>query len=148
MKKFLKNFSLLGCIMLVVCLVLGVGDMSGAVMADGAATEISTKEDSRGTQVATGERGVLETLDYRKWSPDLIKDDVDQNIVQIRPYANQLDTILRFVGTKSVTTFEFEYYSISSRDVSDKANHLLLKRTQLRLVVPQLLRFTISATLM
>lgn len=121
MKKFLKNFSLLGCIMLVVCLVLGVGDMSGAVMADGVATDISTKEGSMGTQVATGERGVLETMDYRKWSPDLIKDDVDQNIVQIRPYANQLDTILRFVGTKSVTTFEFEYYSISSRDVSDKA---------------------------
>lgn len=131
MKKFFKNFSLLGFLMLSLCVVLGVGDVSGAVMsADGVGTQIEgggTPSEGTpggnapgGVQVATGERSVLETWDYRKWSPDLIKDDVDQNIVQIRPYANQLDTILRYVGTKNINTFEYEYYSISSRDVSDK----------------------------
>lgn len=131
MKKFFKNFSLLGFLMLCLCVVLGVGDVSGAVMsADGVGTQIEgggTPSEGTpggnapgGVQVATGERSVLETWDYRKWSPDLIKDDVDQNIVQIRPYANQLDTILRYVGTKNINTFEFDYYSISSRDVSDK----------------------------
>ena len=131
MKNFLKNFSLMGALMLVLCVVLGVGDMSGAVlMAEGVATKIDGGAAATdgvvggnapaGVQVATPERSVLEAMDYRKWSPDLIKDDVDQNIVQIRPYANQLDTILRYVGTKNVNTFEFEYYSISSREVSDK----------------------------
>ena len=121
----------MGSLMLVLCLVLGVGDMSGAVMmAEGVATKIDGGAAATegvaggnapaGVQVATPERSVLEAMDYRKWSPDLIKDDVDQNVVQIRPYANQLDTILRYLGTKNVNTFEFEYYSISSRDVSDK----------------------------
>lgn len=121
----------MGALMLVLCVVLGVGDMSGAVMmAEGVATKIdggaaategvSGGNAPAGVQVATPERSVLEAMDYRKWSPDLIKDDVDQNVVQIRPYANQLDTILRYLGTKYITTFEFEYYSISSRDVSDK----------------------------
>lgn len=131
MKNFLKNFSLMGFLMFIMCVVLGVGDMSGAVMcAEGVATKIDTGATATegvaggnapaGVQVATPERSVLETMDYRKWSPDLIKDDVDQNVVQIRPYANQLDTILRYLGTKNINTFEFEYYSISSRDVSDK----------------------------
>lgn len=131
MKKFFKSFSLLGFLMLGLCIVLGVGDVSGAVIsADGVATQIDgggkpAEGDAGGNapggvQVATAERGALETWDYRKWSPDLIKDDVDQNIVQIRPYANQLDTILRYVGTKNIKSFEYEYHSISSRDVSDK----------------------------
>lgn len=131
MKNFLKNFSLMGALMLVLCVVLGVGGMSGAVMmAEGVATKIDGGAAATegvaggnapaGVQVATPERSVLEAMDYRKWSPDLIKDDVDQNVVQIRPYANQLDTILRYLGTKNVNTFEFEYYSISSRDVNDK----------------------------
>lgn len=131
MKNFLKNFSLMGFLMFIMCVVLGVGDMSGAVMcAEGVATKIDTGAAATegvaggnapaGVQVATPERSVLETMDYRKWSPDLIKDDVDQNVVQIRPYANQLDTILRYLGTKNINTFEFEYYSISSRDVNDK----------------------------
>ena len=137
MKDFLKNFSLLGFLMFVVCLVLGIGDMSGAVMmADGAVATIEGANTNstataldKGTQLSTPERGVLEAMDYRKWSPDLIKDDVDQNVVQIRPYANQLDTILRYLGTKNVNTFEYEYYSISSRDVSDKITSFALPTT-------------------
>ena len=38
MKKFFKNFSLVGFLMLTLCVLLGVGDVSGAVFtADGAA---------------------------------------------------------------------------------------------------------------
>ena len=37
MKKFLKNFNLLGLFMLGLCVILGVGDVAGAVYtADGA----------------------------------------------------------------------------------------------------------------
>ena len=125
MKNFLKNFSLMGALMLVLCVVLGVGDMSGAVlMAEGTAAVVDSGSTAtaleKGTKVSTPERDVLASYDYRKWSPDLIEDDVDQNVVQIRPYANQLDTILRYLGTKNVKTFEYEYYAISSRDVNDK----------------------------
>lgn len=132
MKKFLKNFNLLGFLMLGLCAVLGVGDVTGAVMcADGTATLITPPaggsaaptagaNNPGGVQVATAERSVLESWDYRKWTPELIQDDVDSNIVRIRPYANQLDTILRYVGSKNITTFEFEYYKINSRSVGDK----------------------------
>ena len=110
--------------MLVACVLLGIGDVSGAVVtADGAAAVVDSNPATpldNGTQVSTGERGVLETVDYRKWTPDLIKDDVDQNVVQIRPYANQLDTILRYMGSKQVSSFEYEFYCMSSRDVNDK----------------------------
>lgn len=138
MKKFLKNFNLLGFLMLVVCLVLGVGDMSGAIMADGVATQIeggATAVEGQpggnqgGTQVRTAERSVLESWDYRKFAPEMIEDEVDQNIVKIRPYANQLDTILRYVGTKKINTFEFEYYSINSRKVNDEVKSFTLPGT-------------------
>ena len=115
-KQFFKDFSLLGILMLCVCVVIGVGDVSGAVMcADGTATALAN-----GTQISTSERGALETSDYRQWSPNLIKDPIDQKIVQIRPYATLFDTILRYVGTQNTKNLEFKYYQISSREQKDK----------------------------
>lgn len=115
MKKILKNFNLLGFLMLGLCVLLGVGDMSGAVLgADGVATQLD-----HGTQVNTAERSALETTDYREWSPNLIKDPVDQKIVQIRPYATLFDTILRYVGTQQTNNLEFKYYQVSSREQKD-----------------------------
>lgn len=116
MKKFLKNFNLLGFFMLGLCVLLGVGDMSGAVLgADGTATALDA-----GTQINTAERSALETTDYREWAPNLIKDPVDQKIVQIRPYATLFDTILRYVGTQQTSNLEFKYWQISAREQKDK----------------------------
>ena len=116
MKQFLKNFNLLGFLMLGLCVLLGVGDMSGAVLsADGTATALAN-----GTQVNTAERSALETTDYREWAPNLIKDPVDQKIVQIRPYATLFDTILRYVGTQQTNNLEFKYWQISAREQKDK----------------------------
>lgn len=116
MKQFLKNFNLLGFLMLGLCVLLGVGDMSGAVLsADGTATALAN-----GTQVNTAERSALETTDYREWAPNLIKDPVDQKIVQIRPYATLFDTILRYVGTQQSNNLEFKYWQISAREQKDK----------------------------
>lgn len=115
-KSFFSGFNWLGFLMLCVCVVLGVGDVSGSVLsADGVATDLA-----EGTQLATGERSVLETSDYRKWSPDLIKDPVDQKVVQIRPYATPLDTIMRYFGTDKINNLEFDTYSISARELQDK----------------------------
>ena len=55
MKKFFKNFSLLGIFMLGLCIVLGVGEVSGAVMsADGVGTQIDG-----GGKPAEGNAGLL-----------------------------------------------------------------------------------------
>ena len=116
MKKFLKDFNLLGFLMLGLCVVLGVGDVSGAVIgADGAATALEN-----GTEINTDPRGALETHEYRQYADGLIDDPVDQKIVKIRPYATPLDTILRYAGTQKTNNLEFEYYSISARGLALK----------------------------
>lgn len=126
MKKFLKNFSIMGFLMFMLCVVLGVGDVSGAVMsADGAAADIATGGDANaspnndgGTATFHGEKGdALSTWDYRKWSPDLIKDPVERQVIQIRPYANVLDTILSYIGSEKINNLEFNYWQIASRSL-------------------------------
>lgn len=127
MKKFLKKFSLLGFLMLGLCVVLGVGDVSGAVvMADGAAADIATNGDPNpspandgGTATQHGEKGdALSTWDYRKWAPDLIQDPVERQVIQIRPYANVLDTILSYIGSDKINNLEYSYWQIMSRDLA------------------------------
>lgn len=129
MKKFFKNFSLLGFLMLGLCVVLGVGDVSGAVMgAEGVAVDIATNgaadpspDNAGGTAVLTGEKGdAISTWDYRKWSPDLIKDPVERQVIQIRPYANVLDTILSYIGSERINNLEFKYWQIASRSLKYK----------------------------
>ena len=119
MKNFLKNFSLLGMLMLVVCVILGVGNVA---FANGVATEIDTADPTKGTTVTHGTEGALETLDIRKWRPEMINDPVDQALVKIRPSVNQLDTILRYAGTMKTNNFEYEWYSIGTRELFDEAD--------------------------
>lgn len=120
MKKFLKNFSLLGILMLVACVLLGVGDVSGAVFANGAASAVDDSVELKGDVINHGNDGALETTDIRKLRPEMIDDPVDQNLVKIRPSVNQLDTILRYAGSMKTNNFEYEWYSIGSREVFDK----------------------------
>ena len=120
MKNFLKNFSLLGILMLVACVLLGVGDVSGAVFANGAASAVDDSVELKGDVINHGNDGALETTDIRKLRPEMIDDPVDQNLVKIRPSVNQLDTILRYAGSIKTNNFEYEWYSIGSREVFDK----------------------------
>ena len=131
MKKFLKNFSLLGVLMLVACVLLGVGDVSGAVFANGTAAEVDSSNELKGTVVSHGNDGALETTDIRKLRPEMIDDPVDQNLVKIRPSVNQLDTILRYAGSMKTNNFEYEWYSIGSRELKDtvKANATITANT-------------------
>lgn len=120
MKKFLKNFNILGILMLCLCVVLGVGDVSGALMADGVAAKVDSGDG--GTTIHHGFRGALETSDLRKYTPEMIEDPVDQNLVKIRPYDTPLDTILRYAGSMKSNSFEFGWYSIGTRELSDKVD--------------------------
>lgn len=128
MKKFFKNFSLLGVIMLGLCVVLGVGDVSGAVMsADGAvATDIATGGEATpspgnegGTMLSAGERSALSSWDYRKWAPDLIKDPYEREVIQCRSYATPLDTILSYMGSEKINNLKFKYWQISEGSLKD-----------------------------
>ena len=124
MKKFLKNFNLLGFIMLGLCVVLGVGDMSGAVMsADGAAAEVAGAQTTETqTNIDHGDGGALETLDIRALRPDMIDDPVDQNLVKIRPGLNRMDTILRYFKPVPTNNFEYDFYSIATKALSNELN--------------------------
>lgn len=127
MKKFLKNFSFMGMMMLVLSVILGVGGFTGVAFANGVATGIETggdgdgaKADVKGMSLEHGLNGALETTDFRALRPEMINDPVDQNLVKIRPSVSPLDTILRYAGSKPTNNFEYEWYSIGTRSVDDK----------------------------
>ena len=127
MKKFFSNFNLLGFLMLCLCVVLGVGDMSGAIMsADGAAAyeEHAGAGNTNETQtvVPHGDMGGLETLDIRALRADMIDDPVDQNLVKIRPGLNRMDTILRYFKPMPTNNFEFDFYSIATKSLDNELN--------------------------
>lgn len=138
MKKFLKNFNLLGFIMLGLCVVLGVGDMSGAVMsADGAAAaaEVAGAQTTETqTVIPHGANGGLETLDIRALRPDMIEDPVDQNLVKIRPGLNRMDTILRYFKPIPTNNFEYDFYSIATKTLQNevKVNAVITSDTDVR----------------
>lgn len=138
MKKFLKDFNLLGFLMLGLCVVVGIGDISGAVLgANGVATEVTTQSgDGGGHVVEHGRRGALETSDVRTLVPDMPQDPVDQNLVKIRPYDTPFDTILRYMNTEKTNNFEFGWYSIGTRPVEDK----ILSATTTAGATPELFR--------
>lgn len=123
MKKFFSKFNILGMIMLGLCVLLGVGDVSGAVFADGAAA--ATEQPGAGTTTETvttlshGVNSGLETLDIRALRPDMIEDPIDQNLVKIRPGLNRMDTILRYFKPIQTNNFEFDFYSIATSALSD-----------------------------
>ena len=123
MKKFFQNFSFLGFIMLGLCVMLGIGDMSGAVMcADGVAVDPINQVangDPSGAVIQHGTQQGLETTDVRKLRPDMIKDPIDQKLVQIRPTLTPLDTLMRYAKPMSTNNFEFGWYSIDTRPVDD-----------------------------
>ena len=133
MKKFFENFSVMGFIMFMLCVALGVGDVSGAICADGAplapeGTGASAKSEVNNVQTTnnvsstnpntTGGLTSQEIRDNAK-TPDLIKDPIDQKLVQIRPYANPIDTLLRYAGADQINNLEYGWYSIGTRYVWD-----------------------------
>lgn len=134
MKEFFKNFSIMGFLMFVLCLALGVGDVSGAICADGAALTpdgagMSAKSDVNNVQTTNNvssanpnKTGGLTASEIRELSPELIENPIDQKLVQIRPYANPIDTLLRYAGAEQINNLEFGWYSIGYREIWDEAD--------------------------
>lgn len=139
MKKFFENFSVMGFVMFMLCVALGVGDVSGAICADGAPlnpteggdpTGMTIKSDVNNVQTTnnageSGDKnktGGITSLEIRANAPDLIEDPIDQKLVQIRPYANPIDTLLRYAGAEQINNLEFGWYSIGTRNVWDETS--------------------------
>ena len=147
MKKFFENFSVMGFVMFMLCVALGVGDVSGAICADAVALNpTGTTGHDSGASVASTVNNVQTTNNVSSTNPnttggmtsseireaayangdlvaaDLIKDPIDQKLVQIRPYANPIDTLLRYAGAEQINNLEFGWYSIGYREVWSKVD--------------------------
>lgn len=121
MKDFLKNFSVMSIFMLVACALFGVADC-GAMTAAGVATATPS-----GSTVIAGapmsspsEPQGLDTAQTQAAAPDLLMQEIDQEIVKIRPTFTPLDTIMRNSKTKKATGYEFAWYSSDLLPVSSK----------------------------
>ena len=126
MKKFLKDFNLVGFLMLTMCVLLGIGDMAGAVMSADAPTIPATEtspanpnnpnDPNGGTTTSAGERSALATWDYRTWSDGLIKDPVEKEVIRIRSYATPFDSILSYIGSEKINNLKYKYWQIEDRE--------------------------------
>ena len=137
MKKFFENFSVMGFLMFMLCMALGVGDVSGAICADAINPNLSpegsgvtAKSEANNVQTTNNvsasnpnTTGGLTSVEIRAnaATPDLIQDPIDQKLVQIRPYANPIDTLLRYAGADQINNLEYGWYSIGTRFVWDVA---------------------------
>jgi hypothetical protein len=60
------------------------------------------------------------TTNVKAGSPDLDVDYISKKVVQMRPAATPLDTIMRNIGTQvSIKSFVSDYYAVDSRPLSD-----------------------------
>ena len=137
MKKFFENFSVMGFLMFMLCMALGVGDVSGAICADAINPNLSpegsgvtAKSEANNVQTTNNvsasnpnTTGGLTSVEIRAnaATPDLIQDPIDQKLVQIRPYANPIDTLLRYAGADQINNLEYGWYSIGTRFVWDES---------------------------
>lgn len=133
MKKFFENFSVMGFLMFMLCMALGVGDVAGAICADATALNpdgsgVAAHSDVNNVQTTNevsasnpNKTGGLTSLEIRNTTEaaDLIQDPIDQKLVQIRPYANPIDTLLRYAGADQINNLEYGWYSIGTRYVWD-----------------------------
>lgn len=64
-------------------------------------------------------------------SPSLLRNEVDQRIVKIRPMSTPLDQISRCAGSRSASSMEVEFYSVASKDTESELSEAVAapKRT-------------------
>ena len=64
--------------------------------------------------------GPLTTDLAREGSPDLLLNEIDQQIVKIRPMSTPIDQISRFAGSKHAGSMVVDYYSVDTKPTSTK----------------------------
>ena len=66
--------------------------------------------------------GPLTTDLAREGSPDLLLNEIDQQIVKIRPMSTPIDQISRYAGSKHAGSMVVDYYSVDTKPTMAKLN--------------------------
>ncbi|MCM1077554.1 MAG: DUF5309 domain-containing protein [Bacteroides sp.] len=64
---------------------------------------------------------MLTTQLTRELAPGLLRSEIDERIVKIRPSSTPLDQISRMVGARKASSMRIEYYSVDTKDGSTTA---------------------------
>lgn len=57
----------------------------------------------------------LTTTETRQLSPELLRNEIDQRVVKIRPMSTPIDQITRLASTRPVNNMKVEYYSVETK---------------------------------
>lgn len=57
----------------------------------------------------------LTTVETRELSPELLRNEIDQRIVKIRPMSTPIDQITRLAASRPVNNMQVEYYSVDAK---------------------------------
>lgn len=60
----------------------------------------------------------LTTTDTREVSPSLLRNEIDQRIVKVRPMATPVDQISRLAGSRPCGSMIVDYYSVASKEIT------------------------------
>lgn len=80
------------------------------------------------TGVAGGKHvtdGPLTTANITEASTDLLRSDIDERIVKIRPMSTPVDQISRMKGARKVNSLKVDYYSVDTKPTQAKAKSLI-----------------------
>ncbi|MDE6266733.1 MAG: DUF5309 family protein [Muribaculaceae bacterium] len=60
----------------------------------------------------------LTTTDTRELSPELLRNEIDQRVVKIRPMSTPIDQITRLAQSRPVNNMQVEYYTVDTKPTS------------------------------
>ena len=73
----------------------------------------------------------LTTTDTRELSPELLRNEIDQRVVKIRPMATPIDQITRMAASRSVNNMQVDFYSVDSKPASASVKTATISDTPL-----------------
>ncbi|MDE6557096.1 MAG: hypothetical protein K2K55_09070, partial [Duncaniella sp.] len=65
-------------------------------------------------------------------SPQLLRNDIDDRVIRIRPAATPLDQISRFAGSRKVKSMQVEYYSATMKESSATVSQAIAARDRVQ----------------
>lgn len=115
MKKFFESdFIKVAVVMAIVAAVYAV--LNGCAGGGEAVMAMGVIAGAAGGKHVSGEPLTLELS--REASPDLLRNEIDDRIVKIRPMATPIDQISRHAGARRSGAMTVEYYSVDTKEVT------------------------------
>ena len=95
--------------------------------------------------------GPLTTAATRELSPDLLKNELDNRVVKIRPMSTPIDQISRWSGTRKAGSMIVDFYSVDTKPIEAKLLNLSAGRgetTQAKMETDNDKIFQVSETIL